>query len=68
VGEKRPGALCVLTRRARLEEIDTNSGPNVEKLLVGNKCDLAERRVVTYDQGKQLADSIGCKFVEVCVQ
>jgi Ras-related protein Rab-1A len=50
---------------SRLEEIDTNSGPNVEKLLVGNKCDLAERRVVTYDQGKQLADSIGCKFVEV---
>jgi Ras-related protein Rab-1A len=37
----------------------------VEKLLVGNKCDLAARRVVTYDQGKQLADSIGCKFVEV---
>ncbi len=51
-----------------MEEIDTNSGPNVEKLLVGNKCDLAERRVVTYDQGKQLADSIGCKFIEVGVQ
>ncbi len=48
-----------------LEEIDSNSGPNVEKLLVGNKCDLAARRVVSFDQGKQLADSIGCKFVEV---
>ena len=47
-----------------LEEIDTNSGPNVEKLLVGNKCDLASRRVVTTEQGKQLADSIGCAFVE----
>lgn len=42
-----------------------NSGPDVEKLLVGNKCDLATRRVVSFDQGKQFADSIGCKFIEV---
>jgi Ras-related protein Rab-1A len=48
-----------------LEEIDVNSGPDVEKLLVGNKCDLATRRVVSFDQGKQFADSIGCKFIEV---
>lgn len=49
-----------------LEEIDTNSGPNVERLLVGNKCegDMAARRVVTYDQGKEFADSIGVRFIE----
>jgi Ras-related protein Rab-1A len=47
-----------------LEEIDTNSGPTVEKLLVGNKCDLASKRMVTFDQGKEFADSIGVKFIE----
>lgn len=52
-------------RQHWLEEIDVNSGPDVEKLLVGNKCDLATRRVVSFDQGKQFADSIGCKFIEV---
>lgn len=47
-----------------LEEIDSNSGPNVEKLLVGNKCDLGSKRVVTFDQGKELADSLGISFIE----
>ena len=47
-----------------LEEIDTNSGPNVERLLVGNKCDLAAKRMVTHDQGQEFADSIGVRFIE----
>ena len=47
-----------------LEEIDSNSGPNVERLLVGNKCDLVDKRAVTYEQGKEFADSIGVSFVE----
>lgn len=47
-----------------MEEIESNAGPHVEKLLVGNKCDLASKRVVSFDQGKGFADSIGVQFIE----
>ena len=33
-------------------------------ILVGNKCDMEEDRVVSYDRGKQLADQIGMEFFE----
>jgi len=35
-----------------LNEIDRYASENVNKLLVGNKCDLAESRVVSYEAGK----------------
>ena len=35
-----------------LNEIDRYASENVNKLLVGNKCDLAESRVVSYETGK----------------
>jgi len=35
-----------------LKEIDTFAGPTVQKLLVGNKCDLENERAVSTDQGK----------------
>jgi len=35
-----------------LNEIDRYASENVNKLLVGNKCDLAENRVVSYEDGK----------------
>jgi GTPase SAR1 family protein len=35
-----------------LNEIDRYASENVNKLLVGNKCDLAENRVVSYEAGK----------------
>ena len=31
---------------------------------MGNKCDLEERRKVTYEQGKEFADQYGMKFLE----
>lgn len=37
---------------------------NVNKLLVGNKCDLTSKKVVTYDEGKELADCYGIQFIE----
>jgi len=33
-------------------------------VVVGNKCDLEHERKVTYNEGKSLAESFGCKFLE----
>jgi len=33
-------------------------------ILVGNKCDLDNERVVSKEEGAQLARSFGCKFIE----
>ena len=47
-----------------LHEIDRYASENVNKLLVGNKSDLASKRTVTFEQGKEFADSLGIEFVE----
>jgi Ras-related protein Rab-1A len=47
-----------------LIEIEKNAPNNVYKILVGNKCDLDDQRQVSYDQGKELADTYGMKFIE----
>lgn len=38
--------------RQWLNEIDRYASENVNKLLVGNKCDLADNRAVSYDTAK----------------
>ena len=35
-----------------------------EVILVGNKCDMEDERVISYERGKQLADSLGLQFFE----
>jgi GTPase SAR1 family protein len=47
-----------------LIEIEKNANKNVYKILVGNKCDLEEKRQVSYEQGKEFADTYGMKFIE----
>ena len=37
-------------------------------VLVGNKCDCEARREVTYEQGQELADQLGCPFFEASVK
>lgn len=32
--------------------------------MVGNKCDCTEKRQVSFDQGKEFADTHGMKFIE----
>ena len=34
------------------------------KFLVGNKCDLVEKRKVSYEQAKEFADQYGLKYME----
>ena len=47
-----------------LIEIEKNANKNVYKLLIGNKCDLEEKRKVSYQEGKDFAESNGMKFIE----
>jgi len=50
--------------RQWLEEIDRYACENVNKLLVGNKCDLTSKKVVNYQNAKEFADSLGIPFLE----
>ena len=43
----------------RCTQIKTYSWDNAQVVLVGNKCDLEEERVVSTERGKQLADHLG---------
>ncbi|CDJ62696.1 hypothetical protein ENH_00022950 [Eimeria necatrix] len=36
----------------------------VSKLLVGNKSDLTAKKVVSFEEGKELADSCNIRFIE----
>ena len=47
-----------------IKEIDRLATPDVCKLLVGNKTDLTEKRVVTTEEGKALANQFGVAFLE----
>ncbi len=47
-----------------LNEIDRYANENVNKLLVGNKSDLTEKKVVDYQTAKAFADEIGIPFLE----
>lgn len=49
----------VLLLYCRCTQIKTYSWDNAQIVLVGNKCDLEDERVVSMERGKQLADQIG---------
>eukprot|EP01127_Copromyxa_protea_P009459 TRINITY_DN223_c0_g2_i1.p1 TRINITY_DN223_c0_g2~~TRINITY_DN223_c0_g2_i1.p1 ORF type:complete len:198 (+),score=51.52 TRINITY_DN223_c0_g2_i1:25-618(+) len=43
----------------RVKDVD-----HVPTVLVGNKCDLSDQRVITTEQGEALAGKFSCKFLE----
>ncbi|MCL7023897.1 hypothetical protein MKW94_029737 [Papaver nudicaule] len=47
-----------------LSEIDRYANDTVCKLLVGNKCDLVEEKVVQTETAKAFADELGIPFIE----
>lgn len=47
-----------------LQEIDRYATDGVNKLLVGNKSDMADKKVVEYAVAKEFADSLGIPFLE----
>ncbi|CAH8499684.1 unnamed protein product [Heterobilharzia americana] len=71
-----PGAMGIMliydiTSRKTFDSIQrwvTNihslASNDVEKLVVANKCDVADRRVVSYEEGLQKAGQFGIRFLE----
>ena len=57
-----------------MTEIDKFANDNVCKVLVGNKCDLEDRRKVTREEGAETAKSFGIPYIEtsaksnICVE
>ena len=49
----------------RCTQIKTYSWDNAQVVLVGNKCDLEDERVVSTERGKQLADQLGTHTSQV---
>jgi len=47
-----------------MRDIKTRAPPDCDIVLCGNKSDLDNDRVVTYEEGKQLADEYGVQFYE----
>ena len=47
-----------------LIEIEKNASKNILRILIGNKCDLEDKRVITHAQGKEFADTQGLKVIE----
>ncbi|KAL8789622.1 MAG: hypothetical protein Q9213_001058 [Squamulea squamosa] len=47
-----------------LQEIDRYATEGVNKLLVGNKSDMSDKKVVDYTVAKEFADSLGIPFLE----
>lgn len=45
-------------------EITRYASENVNRLLIGNKCDIDSKKAVSTEEGKELADSLGIPFME----
>ena len=44
--------------------IEQHASEGVNKILIGNKSDWTDKRAVTEEQGRELADELGIKFME----
>ena len=47
-----------------LQEIERYASEDVKKLIIGNKSDLVERKVVEYSAAKEFADALSIPFIE----
>lgn len=44
--------------------VEQHASDSVDKILIGNKTDWADKRVVSADKGEELAREFGIKFIE----
>ena len=48
-----------------IKNIKQHASETVRKILLGNKCDMDEKRAVSTEEGEKLADELGIQFFEV---
>lgn len=51
--------------RTWFANVEQHATEGVNKILIGNKCDWEEKRVVSTEQGEALANELGIPFLEV---
>lgn len=51
--------------RKWIKNIEEHAAPDVERIIVGNKCEVGERRQVKTDEGEKLASEFRVKFMEI---
>lgn len=56
--------MCVADIRTWHQNIEQHASENVNKILIGNKCDSDSARQVSVEQGRELADELGLRFLE----
>ena len=44
--------------------MNNHAQPNVQKILLGNKCDMEDKKLITTEKGQETADQYGMKFFE----
>ncbi|KAI8640953.1 GTP-binding protein ypt2 [Parasitella parasitica] len=44
--------------------IEQHASEGVNKILIGNKCDIEDKRAITKEQGQALANELGITFIE----
>jgi Ras-related protein Rab-8A len=44
--------------------IEQHASEGVNKILIGNKCDWTDKRAVSEELGRELAEELGIKFIE----
>jgi hypothetical protein len=68
----RPFIICYILVQSDLDtdirtwhaNIEQHASEGVNKVLIGNKSDWTDRRAVTQDEGRELAEELGIKFIE----
>jgi Ras-related protein Rab-8A len=51
--------------RTWFQNVEQHASEGVNKILIGNKCDWEDKRVISEEQGQALADELGIPFLEV---
>lgn len=66
LGDVEPSRLTLLASDIRTwhSNIEQHAAEGVNKILIGNKSDWSDKRVVTEVQGRQLAEELGVRFME----
>ena len=62
--QMRTGFVSFTDRVRWLQQVSQHANPSVKKILIGNKCDLVESKVITKEQGETIAHDNNMSFFE----